>query len=149
MDTVDQMPPNEPGVELVQSILALELATIDSHSSTEVAAAAARVLEKLAHHFARIIGDVGVEILLARSAITIRSRFPWIDGAAVSDARLPWIALQKTLAHRDADEASRAFAELLTTFIGLMTRFIGESLVAQLLQELWPGFLPQVEQEMA
>jgi hypothetical protein len=38
--------------------------------------------------------------------------------------------------------ASDAFADLLSTFIELLGRLVGDALVAHLLHELWPELFP-------
>jgi hypothetical protein len=109
-------------------------------SSTAVAADAVQACEQLSRHLARIIGEIGTRTLLARSAVLTSARFPWLAGAiprtAASDA--PWAALGAVLERQDPHTASEAFVVLLTTFVELLGRLIGDALVARLLHELWP-----------
>lgn len=134
-------------VEAGARILASELGSRDATSSPEIAAAAAHAWEKLANVFARIIGEVGIGLLLARSVIAMGGRFPWLQRARPRGAEPPWIALQAALEPRPASDAARAFADLLTSCIGLIGRFLGEPLVAQLLHEVWPEVFPQADKE--
>ena len=50
-------------------------------SATQVAAGAVQACEQLSQHLARIIGEIGVRTLLARSAALASVRFPWLASA--------------------------------------------------------------------
>ena len=113
--------------------------------ATSVGAGAVHACEQLSQHLARIIGEMGVRTLLARSATLTSARFPWLASAIPRTAAAisPWAALGAAMESQDPQTASDAFVDLLATFIELLGRLIGDALVARLLQELWPDlFLP-------
>jgi hypothetical protein len=109
-----------------------------------VAADAVQACEQLSQHLARIIGEIGVRTLLARSAALTSGRFPWLASAIprTASAGLPWAALRVAMESQDPQTASEAFVDLLATFIELLGRLIGDALVARLLHELWPELFP-------
>lgn len=113
-------------------------------SATHVAADAVQACEQLSKHLARIIGEIGVRTLLARSATLTSVRFPWLASAipTTASAGSPWAALRVAMESRDPQTASDAFVDLLATFIELLGRLIGDALVARLLHELWPELFP-------
>lgn len=113
-------------------------------SPTLVAANAVQACEQLSQHLARIVGGIGVRTLFARSAALASARFPWLAGAIprTASADSPWAALSAALEAQDPHTASDAFVDLLSTFIELLGRLIGDALVARLLHELWPDLFP-------
>jgi hypothetical protein len=112
--------------------------------ATSVAAGAVQACEQLSQHLARIIGEMGVRVLLARSATLTSARFPWLASAIprTEAASSPWAALRAVMESQDPQTASDAFVDLLATFIELLGRLIGDALVARLLHELWPELFP-------
>jgi len=113
-------------------------------SATRVAADAVQACEQLSQHLARLIGEIGTRTLLARSATLTSVRFPWLASAIpkTASADSPWGALRVAIELRDPGTAREAFVDLLTTFIDLLGRLIGDPLVGQLLRELWPELFP-------
>jgi len=124
---------------VTQELAAAVRKLVTGDSPTHVAANAVQTCEQLSQHLARIIGEMGVRTLLARSAV-LSSRFPWLASAILrtASADSPWIALKAAMDAQDPQTASEAFVNLLTTFIELLGRLIGDALVARLLQNLWP-----------
>ena len=113
---------------------------VAADSATRVAADAVQACEQLSQHLARIIGEIGVSTLLARSAALTSGGFPWLASTIprTASADSPWAALRVAMESQDPRTASEAFADLLATFIELLGRLIGDALVARLLHELWP-----------
>ena len=113
---------------------------VAADSATRAAADAVQACEQLSQHLARIIGEIGVRALLARSAVLTSGRFPWLASAIpmTAPAGSSWAALSVVMESQDPQTASEAFADLLATFIELLGRLIGDALVARLLHELWP-----------
>ena len=108
-------------------------------SAARVAADAVQACEQLSRHLARIVGEIGVRVLLARSATLTSARFPWLASAIPRTASAdPWAALRVAMESQDPHAAGEAFADLLATFVELLGRLIGDALVARLLHELWP-----------
>jgi hypothetical protein len=109
-----------------------------------VAAHAVQQCEQLSLHLARLIGEIGTRTLLARSAVVTSARYPWLASAIprTASADSPWAALRAALESQDPHTASEAFVDLLTTFIELLGRLIGDALVASVLLEVWPELFP-------
>lgn len=109
-------------------------------SSTHVAAGAVHACEQLTFHLARLIGELGTRTLLARSVALTSVRYPWLANTVprAVPAGAPWVALGRSMELQDPHTASEAFVDLLSMFVELLGRLIGEGLVMRLLQEVWP-----------
>lgn len=124
------------------------LASVRKLVATDPASPAAvdgvQACEQLSQHLARIIGETGVRTLLVRSIVLTSARFPWLASASASAASAdsPWAVLRMTMSHQDPDAASEALVGLLSTFIDLLGRLIGDALLAHLLHVLWPELFP-------
>jgi hypothetical protein len=118
-------------------------------SPTRVAAGAVHACEQLTRHLARIVGEIGIRTLLARSAALASARFPWLVNtiSATAPADAPWASLRTAMELQDPHTAREAFVDLLSTFGELLGRLIGEALVARLLQEVWPEVFPHAVKE--
>jgi hypothetical protein len=126
------------------STVARALLTADSGadattSSARAAAAVEQVWGKLGTHFARLIGDAGIQAVLARSVTIVRVRAPWIDGTS---------SLRSAFEAQSVETCVEAFGDLFTTFTALLGRFIGDALVMRLLSEVWPTVFPSVPKEL-
>jgi hypothetical protein len=133
---------------LTLDIAAAARKIVTGGSSTHVAASAVQACEQLSQHLARLIGENGVRMLLARSAALASVRFPWLSGAIprTASADSPWTALSAAMESQDPHTAGEGFVDLLSTFIELLGRLIGDALVERLLHELWPAlFLSPVK----
>lgn len=100
----------------------------------------------LARHFARLIGTAGVQSVLDRSIELASTRHPWLGGPRTDAPRTGW-SLREPFARRTEPDGVAGLADLLSTFIGLLGRFIGEELVARALHELWPDAFPVTTKE--
>ncbi len=134
--------PSEAHVEAARRLL--------SHGSAggghprEPAAAAGRVYTSLFKSLAPIVGDAGVRALLARSARLRRAELPALaDVLALTEPPAPHQKvtqeLAATLGKLDPAAASAAATALYATFLGLLTSFIGDRLVSQLLEGAFPA----------
>ena len=125
---------------LTLDIAAAARKLVTGGSSTHVTANAVQTCEQLSWHLARLIGEIGVRTLLARSAALTSARFPWLAGAIprTASADSPWAPLSAAMESQDPRTASEGFVDLLSTFIELLGRLIGDALVGRLLHELWP-----------
>ena len=123
---------------------------VGTESSAEVAARAVRLCDELSVHFARLVGDLGVRTLLARSAVLASARFHWLANTIPRAARADdsWTALSTALSLQDPREAVEGFSDLVTTFVGLLAKMIGEGLVARLLHEVWPELFLHAAEEI-
>lgn len=128
---------NPASIELARRALAAEAG--DPRSSEDAAEGARRICEKLTAHLSRLVGQAGILTLLSRSLTLTRATFPWIAsvGATSDDSR--WQPLEVCLAAQEKDTAIEALTLFLVLFIDLLCRLMGDSLVARLLQEIWPA----------
>jgi hypothetical protein len=114
-------------------------------TASKVAERATRALERLSVHLAQLVGELGIHALMARSAALSSTAIPWlantIPTVAPTDAR-PWASLEAAMASRDPQEISDGFSTLLSNFVWLLGRLIGEGLVAHLLRDAWPEVPP-------
>jgi hypothetical protein len=130
--------PGHGGPSVTPDVAAAAKEIVAGDASVRVAARAVDACEQLSQPLARLVGSIGTRVLLARSAALASARFPWLSGTipvtAPRDA--PWAALQAAMEAKDPHTAGEAFAELLSTFVELLERLIGDALVAHLLHEV-------------
>ena len=107
----------------------------DQTSSKEVADRATQACERLAKHFSRVLGETGVAMLLERSIMVASAEYPWLVAARSRDLT----AFRAAMESQKPDVATAAFVAVLSAFVGLLERLIGEGLVHRLLDEVWPG----------
>jgi hypothetical protein len=125
--------PSATQVERAKLLLANEGAS--GRSSTECAAAAWRVYEKLNARLAPLLGPAGVQALFVRSAKLAQTEFVSLvevtgpEGMKKLGARLQQL---------DPADATEVAATLFGTFLDLMTTFIGERLTVLVLRSAWP-----------
>lgn len=105
--------------------------------------ATVRACQKLCGHLERLVGRHGAAALFARSVAFTRDHYPWLDLTPVGPrSDDPWPALLARLESADRDEARQASLSLLTSFVELLGRLIGDALVVVLLSEIWPEDFP-------
>jgi hypothetical protein len=119
----------------------------DVDDAVKVAAHAAALCQQLSKHVARLVGDLGMRALFERSLYLAGASFAALRGTAIGQVEGPYEALRVCLERESPEQGLAAAAHVLTTFIGLLERFIGEGLVAQLLNEVWPAAFPTVVKE--
>jgi len=114
----------------------------DDRSPVAVAGRVANAFERLSHHLARLVGDLGVRTMFDRSLALTSARYPWLASARSSrnDAsERAWSSLSTVMAQHEPAVTIEAAVLVLSTFIGLLERLIGATLVARLLEEVWPA----------
>ena len=117
----------------------------DGNSAMQVAERAVEACERLVKHLSRLLGETGVQLLLRRSIALASTQFPWLASTG-EQPETPSSALRRAMERQDSAAISDAFAEVLSTFVGLLKRLIGDSLVDRLLNEVWPTvFVPAVK----
>jgi hypothetical protein len=125
--------PNAAQLDTARRLLALEGAASGADDSG--AAAAGRVYDKLHLHLAPLVGTFGVQSLFVRSAKLTPNEFAALAEVSVLEGstklREHWDAPGSAV---DAESAAALFA----TFLSLLTTFIGERLVTQVLRSAWP-----------
>jgi hypothetical protein len=124
--------------EVASAARALLAMDCDVASSTEIAARAAAVCQQVSTHVARLVGDMGIRAMFDRSLYVAAASFTCLRTIPRDKADGPYEALRRCLEAEAPQDALAAAAHVLTTFIELLERFIGERLVANLLYEVWP-----------
>jgi hypothetical protein len=121
----------------------------DDGGASKVAARAVQAVEQLTQHLAQLVGETGVRALLARSVALSSETFPWLAGtiSIVRPGDSPWASLRAAMEKQDPRTISEGFCVLLSTFVGLLGRLIGEPLVAHLLHDVWPEAFPYAVKE--
>jgi hypothetical protein len=117
-------------------------------TSKHIAERAAQSLERLAKHLTRLLGEMGVNMLLERSIAVAASQFPWlrVSPSSAEQPQSPTSALGHAMEKQEPGVISDAFVEVLSIFVGLLKRLIGDGLVDALLNEVWPAtFVPAVK----
>lgn len=108
----------------------------EEQSSQQLAERAVQVCDQLAGHLARLLGDTGVELLLKRSIVIASEPISWLPTVATQDGSLA--ALRIAMEQQDPASITEAYVAVLSAFVGLLERLIGEGLVERLLDEVWP-----------
>ncbi len=133
-------------LELARALLSAESGAEATSSAANVAAAVDRIWVDLARHFARLIGDTGVHAVLERTISIASARWPWLIVPREPLDSGPR-SLRGAFEGQTVATAVAAFDDLITTFIALLGRFIGDELVKRLLAEAWPAVFPFVPKE--
>lgn len=121
--------------QLARKIVAIEAG---SGNEDEPALGVARACEKLAGHMANLVGAAGIHALFDRSLAIARGEFPWLVAAVAVPPDDRWRRLQICMESQDPAIANDAAEFLIETFLALIGRFIGTTLVRRLLAEMWP-----------
>ena len=104
-----------------------------------IAAAARRACERFAQQLTPLIGDAGVDAILARSLHLAQRNVPGLAPARSFDQRDGLCTLlQRSLEQQEPAAATEAAVVVLATVGELLASFIGESLTTRLLREAWP-----------
>lgn len=73
---------------------------------------------------------------MRRSVSVASSTLPWLADALTPDETVS--ALLATMLQQDPESIAEAFVAVLSAFVDLLERLIGEGLVARQLDEVWP-----------
>jgi hypothetical protein len=114
----------------------------DGATSEQLAAASARVLDRLSEHLTQIIGRVGMEALWLRTVKLRRPEFPFLDERVLAreNAR-PGEPIRACLQGQEPDVVREASVVLFATVAGLLVTVIGDRPAWSLLQSAWPDTL--------
>ena len=125
--------PSPAQLEKAKRLLAHEGAARGAEDGA--AAAAGRVYEKLHAHLAPLLGVIGVQSLFVRSAKLTPGEFSGLTEVSILDGS------EKLREHLQAGGSAvdaESAAALFGTFLELLTTFVGERLVTQVLRSAWP-----------
>ena len=137
--------PSPPMLESLRSAASELLAGEgDDAGSARLAVLAVQAIEKLTEHLAELVGQLGVRALVDRSVALARTTHPWLAGTAAGS---PWDSLRAAMEQQDPRAIREGFVVLLSTFVALLERLIGEELVRRLLHDVWPEVFPQSVKE--
>jgi hypothetical protein len=95
----------------------------------------ARTWAAVSKRLTRVIGERGVEVLLARAVRLTSVQYPWLAARAVEGE--PVAHLQQILTERPVEERAEASVALFVSFTGLLTTLVGEPLCHRLLEPIW------------
>ena len=110
---------------------------------------ATRGFQELGAHLARIVGTNGVLTVLNRAIAVSSTKLAWLEEARVSspESTTIYVALRTTLERQSPEAIIDAFGLVLSTFVCLLGKLIGDSLVWRLIQEVWPSIFPVAAKE--
>ena len=118
----------------------------DVTDSAVIAAHAANTCKQLSKHVSRLVGDLGMRVLFERSLYLAGASVTCLRDVKSIKLEGPCEALRGCLQAEAPDVALAAAGHVFVTFIELLERFIGEALVASLLQEVWPESFAAVKE---
>ena len=111
-------------------------------TSEQLAAASARLLDRLSEHLAQIIGRAGLEALYVRAVKLRKLEFPFLDERILSSENArPGESLRADLLGQAPEVSAEASVALFATVAGLLATVIGDRLTWSLLQGGWPDTL--------
>ena len=111
-------------------------------SPEELADRAVAAFRALEQHLAHIVGDLGIQTVFRRALVLAAVNHPWLASTKPDFAQL-----RAAFAAQPPEIAIDAFVAVLSTFVAVLGRLIGETLVWRLLGEVWPSIFPEVAQE--
>ena len=114
----------------------------DPATSEHLAAASARLLDRLSKHLAQIIGRAGVEALWFRAVKLRKPEFPFLDeGIPARENTGPGTPLRACLQEQEPEVIREVAIMLFATIAGLLANVVGDALAWKLLQSAWPDTL--------
>jgi len=95
------------------------------------------VCEKLRPHLVTLMGSTGFRALLSRALARAEAEIPSLRAVQV-DADGSMTGFDKLEVQAAPDELARAPVALVVQLLGLLAAFIGESLMLQIVRDVWP-----------
>jgi ABC-type uncharacterized transport system ATPase component len=121
-------------------------------TSDTLAAASARLLDRLSARMGEVIGPAGVQAIFLRAVKLRKPEFSFLDERIVSREGGASLAepLRACLREQEPEVIQEVSVTLFATFAGLLATVIGDRLAWTLLQQIWPGsLLPEYELQEA
>lgn len=109
---------------------------LPDESAARVADRAVGAYLALSRHLERLLGETGIRMLFKRSVVLAAAQFPWLAQVPRPENASE---LQDIFAQQDPAAIADAFVVILSMFVGLLEKLIGEPLVNRLIDEAWPG----------
>jgi hypothetical protein len=125
-------------------------ATREPDTSEALAAASARLFERMSSRLAEVIGAAGVQALFMRAVKLRRADFAFLDEQIVARVQRDGVAesLSACLREQKPEVIREASVILFATFLGLLATVIGDRLTWAILRQFWPDvLLPEGFQE--
>jgi hypothetical protein len=118
-------------------------ANAEPATSVALAAASARLLGRLSHRLAQVIGPVGVEAIFLRAIKLREPEFAFLGERVMARERGDSIIepLLACLREQEPEVIQEVSVILFATCAGLLATVIGERLAWSLLQQMWPDIL--------
>lgn len=112
-------------------------------TSEALAAASARLLDRLSHRLAQVIGPVGVQAIFLRAIKLREPEFAFLRKRIMAGERGDSIIelLLACLREQEPDVIQEVSVILFATFTGLLATVIGDRIAWNLLQQIWPDIL--------
>ena len=141
-----------PRLRRVASRLLAHEAGGEPATSESLAAASGRLLDRMSHRIAEVIGPAGVQAIFLRAVKLRKPEFAFLDERII--LREPGASLAEPLRACLREQAPEVIQEvaviLFATFAGLLATVIGARLSWSLLQQIWPDtLLPETELQEA
>jgi hypothetical protein len=122
----------------------------DDPTPTQLTELAVKAFERVTQQLSPLIGEPGVRALLARSAARSCLTFVWLAATipVTAPTVAPWDALRTAMVQQDPRTLRDGFIELLSTFLELLEKLIGEGLARRLLLDVWIEAFPSAVKEV-
>lgn len=132
-----------PRLRRAAMLLLAHEAAAEPATSEALAAASARLLDRLSHRLAQVIGPAGVQAIFLRAIKLREPEFAFLGEPILARERDDSIIepLLACLREQEADVIQEVAVILFATFAGLLATVIGDRLAWSLLQQMWPDIL--------
>ncbi len=112
--------------------------------ASDPGAAAEEVFRQLAEDLSRWFGPFGFHALFSRALAEARSHHPALEGVRIHSATDPSLeGFSESIARHGTDAVTEGIVAMLTAFIDLLSRLIGEDMALKLLDPPVPLRGPQ------
>src|SRR5688500_17938960 len=132
---------NSPDDKLLQKavVTMIRLRAGSSADATAVAEASGRAYEDLAVALVPLIGQAGVDALVARALDLAAPEYP-LNHSGEEEAAEAFGQISLWLEGQDPTAATDAAAAIFTRFAALLAALIGQPLTTRYLRKAWPDF---------
>lgn len=102
-----------------------------------------RACTRLCHQFGRLVGDAGCDLLMVRALSRAAAEHPMLQGVRWHNGATGCLeGLAEHAADHDPSQVQAACGSIITAFLSILTRFIGEDLTRRQLERAWPELQP-------
>jgi len=112
--------------------------TAGHETATDLAIGIERMFQRLRELVANLVGDAGFGAVLARASSLNKRACPWLETSAIVVGPIVvFSGLAAVVEREGAARVTGCTTHVLSDILGLLSRFVGEDLTLQLVNEVW------------